>query len=405
MSLVAQLLATPSIARIFSVFDGEGECTRIAGGAVRDVLSGRMPVEVDFATTALPQEVMQRAEAAGLKAVPTGFEHGTVSIILHGTAFEITTLRRDVETDGRHARVVFGRDWQADALRRDFTINGLFLDRSGEVLDFVGGQTDLAARRVRFIGEARQRIREDYLRILRFFRFFAGYADGAPDAQAFLAAITEREGLKHLSRERVRAELLKLLVTTRAADVVKLMADAGLLGLILACVPRCVHLARLIALEKQLGLAPDAIRRLGALTLFIPDNASMLQERLRLSNGEAERLRAMAAPPVLDPGQDELSHKIALYHLEPDGFRDRVLFNWAGTYDQTAEQPGWANLFALPERWSVPKFPIAAADLMAAGVEKGPRLGLALSKARALWLERNFPQDDQALREIIRESI
>ncbi|BCJ90096.1 poly(A) polymerase [Terrihabitans soli] len=378
---VKALLADAGVRRMFEVFDGGGEETRIAGGAVRDALIGRVPPEVDFATTAVPEEIVRRAAAAGLKSAPTGIEHGTVTIIIDGHPFEITTLRRDVETDGRHAKVAFGRDWAEDAQRRDLTINGLFLDGEGKVHDFVGGEGDLKAHLVRFIGDAKTRIREDYLRILRFFRFTARYGEGTPDAEAMSAAISERHGLDQLSRERIRAELLKFLMTPRAAELAKLMADAGFLGQVLGGVARPRRLARLLESAPE----ADAVQRLGALALFIEDNAERLRERLRLSNEETARLKSMAGGPV-PTGADERALKALLYQLGPALYHDRVLFTGAGSEARS-----------LTERWTAPKFPVSAADLIARGVAKGPHLGAALARIEKDWIAAGFPDDKKSI--------
>ena len=212
-----RLLGDAALRRVLDAIDRDGDETRIVGGAVRDALTGRRIKEIDLATTATPELVLARAEAAGIRAIPTGLAHGTITLLVNGETFEATSLREDVDTDGRHAQVRFGRDFEADALRRDFTINALFLARDGRIFDYVGGLEDLAAGRVRFIGDPARRIREDYLRILRFFRFSAEFSDGPLDAEGLRAAMRERAGLARLSRERVRAELLKLLVARRAA--------------------------------------------------------------------------------------------------------------------------------------------------------------------------------------------
>ena len=219
------------LAELLAVLDRDGEEARVVGGAVRNALLGLPHGDIDIATTALPAEVTRRAQAAGFKAVPTGVDHGTVTVVIEGRPFEVTTLREDVETFGRHATVKFGRDWKRDAQRRDFTMNGLSLSPDGEVHDHVGGVADLKARRVRFIGDAATRIAEDYLRILRFFRFHAYYGEGHPDAEGLHAVIAARAGLEQLSRERVRMELMKLLLAPHAVPVLAVMAEAGLLGL------------------------------------------------------------------------------------------------------------------------------------------------------------------------------
>lgn len=399
-STLEALLAGPVVRRMFDVFDGADEETRIAGGAVRDALMGVLPVEIDFATTALPREIVRRAADAGLKSVPTGIEHGTVTIVIEGRPFEITTLRRDVETDGRHAKVAFGRDWAEDARRRDLTINGLFLDSAGAVHDFVGGEDDIKARRVRFIGDARTRIREDFLRILRFFRFTARYAEGAPDSEAMSAAIEERHGLDHLSRERIRGELLKFVMAPRSAEIAKLMADAGLLGQLLGGVARPRRLARMAEIAPD----ADAVLRLGALAVFIEDNAERLRERMRLSNDEAARLKNMAGLPVPTGSMGENERKAVLYRLGPALYRDRVLFAAAGSVDDGSDSDV-GELLALAERWSAPKFPVTAADLLARGIEKGPRLGQALASIEARWIAAGFPEDKKAADRLIVEGL
>ena len=283
------------MARLFEVLDCDGEEARVVGGAVRDALIGRAVGEIDIATTALPDEVVRRAGHAHIKSVPTGIDHGTVTLIVEGHPFEVTTLREDVETFGRKARVAFGRDWQHDAQRRDFTINALSASRDGEVHDYVGGLADLADRRVRFIGDAATRIAEDYLRIMRFFRFHAAFGEGPPDAVALSACIAARDGLDSLSRERVRMELLKLLAARRAPEAASVMSDAGLLTRILGGVPLVVSLKRMAEIERGLDEAPDALRRLGALAVFVSEDAERLFERLRLSNAEHQRLLSMSA--------------------------------------------------------------------------------------------------------------
>ena len=303
----------------------------------------------------------------------------------------MTTLRRDVETDGRHAVVAFGRDWADDAKRRDFTINGLFLDRAGTVHDFVGGEADLAARRVRFIGDARTRIREDFLRILRFFRFFAGYGEGAPDPEALSAAISERHGLEHLSRERVRAELLKFLTARRAPEAAEIMAHSGLLGMVLGGIARPVRLRRVTDIEAASACPGDAVLRLGALALFIEDDAERLRERLRLSNDEAARLRAMAGRPVVTSSLTDAELKAVLYRLGPGTFRDRALLAWADSV-AAADDRSWRDVLALPGRWTAPRFPVTGADLAAFGLEPGPDMGRKLRALEEQWIATGFPE-------------
>jgi tRNA nucleotidyltransferase/poly(A) polymerase len=393
----AAWLTEGGLARLLAVLDGDGEEIRIVGGAVRNALLGEPFHEIDLATTAVPDEVVRRAKAAGFKTVPTGIEHGTVTVIVDGTPFEVTTLRRDVETFGRHATVAFGRDWKADAQRRDFTINALSATRDGTVYDYVGGLDDLAARRVRFIGEAKQRIAEDYLRILRFFRFHAAYGRGALDADGIHACIAGREGLLSLSRERVRMEFVKLLVAPGAAPVLETMADAGLILLTLNTVPNVVQFAAMRANERTLDLAADAMRGLAALCVMIAEDADRLRDKLRLSNVEHARLLAMAQGwRPLTPSLGENDRRAALYRSGPDVFVDEALLAWArsGAPDHDA---AWRALTTLPQQWTAPSFPITSDDLIARGVAKGPALGAALKHAEAAWVAAGFPLDRAAL--------
>ena len=329
--------------------------------------------------------------------MPTGIDHGTVTLLVEGKPFEVTTLREDVETDGRKARVAFGRDWKRDAERRDFTMNGLSASRDGVVHDYVGGLADLKARHVRFIGDAATRIKEDYLRILRFFRFHAAYGDGEPDKAALAACIAGREGMETLSRERVRAELLKLLLANRAVSAISAMAEAGLLVRILGGVPLPGSLRKMVQIERGLGLTPDAVRRLGALALFVPEDAERLFRRLRMSNGESQRLLSMADGWWrIDGDTTPAAARALLYRSGPQNFTDRVMLAWSRSQD-TIDDARWRDIAALAERWPVPSLPISASDLMARGIAKGQGLGIALRAAEAAWIEADFPQDQAAI--------
>jgi poly(A) polymerase len=290
----AAWLTQGPLPRLLEVLSGDGEEARVAGGAVRNAVMKLPPGDIDIATTATPEEVIRRVTQAGLKAVPTGIEHGTVTVVAAGIPFEVTTLRVDVETFGRKANVRFGRDWKADAERRDFTMNALTATADGTIHDYVGGLADLEARRVRFIGDPAMRIAEDYLRILRFFRFHAAYGEGEPDAAGVAGYIAGRRGLEQLSRERARMELLKLLVAKGVVPALIVMADAGLLGSILGGVPLTAGVARIAEIEAALDLAPDPIRRLAALNVLIVEDAERLWQRLRLANAEHEWLASMA---------------------------------------------------------------------------------------------------------------
>ena len=381
------LARRPAVANLLAALDGAGEETRIVGGAVRNALIGRPVHEIDLATTALPDETVRRALAAGFRTVPTGIDHGTVTIVAKGEPFEVTTLREDVETDGRHAIVRFGRDFAADAMRRDFTINALSLGRDGAVQDHCGGLADLAARRVRFIGDAGARIREDYLRILRFFRFHAEYAVGDLDREGLAAAIAGRDGLARLSRERIGAEMRKLVAAPRAAETVGAMEHAGLLGRLVPCLGDTGRLAR------SEGRA--AVWRLAALLVRSRDDAERLQEALRLSNAERDQLSAYAEASarlvsLVRIDEAEIRRTVFLHGA------DAVASVLAATTDEPRPRVTDAAR-ALADRMASgetppPRFPLTGAALIAAGeAEPGPALGRRLAKARAAWLAAGCP--------------
>lgn len=400
----AAWLKEGEVARLLALLDRDGEEARVVGGAVRNALL-RLPVgEIDVATTAIPEEVMRRVAAAGGKAVPTGIEHGTITAIVDHHPVEVTTLREDVETFGRKARVVFGRDWRADAERRDFTINALSATADGTVHDYVGGTDDIAARRVRFIGEPRQRIEEDYLRILRFFRFHANFAEGAPDGAALHACIAERAGLDTLSHERVRVEMLKLLLAPHATATLAVMAECGLLGSILGGVAFLASFENTVKAEAALGAQADAMRRLGALAVWVAEDAERLTGRLRLSGAEAERLLALEHWWRVAADPDAQTAHALLYRLGSQSFLDRVLVAWARSEADVADN-SWRQLASLPQRWPLPHFPLKAADFMRRGVAAGPPLGASLRAAESAWIAADFPTEPAALNRIADEAV
>ena len=383
-------------ARVLALLNGEGEEARVVGGAVRNALLGVPIVDIDIATTALPAEVIRRAKAAAIKSVPTGIDHGTVTLVLDGHPIEVTTLREDTETFGRKAKVAFGRDWVADAERRDFTINALSVSLDGVVYDYVGGLEDIGLRRVRFIGDADQRIAEDYLRILRFFRFHSAFGVGAPEREGYLACIAGRAGLATLSAERVRMEMLKLLVTDGVVGAVEAMMDAGLMTSILGGVAYLGPFTAMVTAEREIGLTPNPIRRLAALAVAVTEDARRLATRLKLSNAEAKALDAMGHRWWRLATADEARARRLLYRLGETNYRDRLLLAWARAgHDRDA--PRWCELAQLPERFTPPKFPLKAADFIARGVAEGPLLGHVLTLAEDAWLAADFPLDQSAL--------
>ncbi len=395
-SLNAEWLQRPETAKVFAALNAEGVETRAVGGAVRDALLGLPVTEIDLATTAVPQKVMTLAREAGLKAIPTGIEHGTVTVVVDEMPFEVTTLRRDVETFGRHAKVAFTEDWEEDARRRDFTLNALYADREGIVFDPLGFYADLLEGRVRFIGDAEARIKEDYLRILRFFRFNAYYGKGPLDAAGLEASVKLREGLAQLSAERVAAEMRRLLVAPRAMRGLEALYDYGLLTEVLGGVPRLDRVERLIDIEAALDLTPDAALRLAALAVFVREDAARLAERLHLSNAEQATLEHAADEGGKPVFADEASAKEALYRLGENDFRSRVLLAWAASGAST-EDPHWHAIFRLPRSWEAPVFPLRGTDIVEIGTAKGPEIGELLRQLEAEWIAGGFAASREEL--------
>ncbi|SFK11224.1 CCA tRNA nucleotidyltransferase [Methylocapsa palsarum] len=394
------ILQKASLIRVFDALEHQGDETRVVGGAIRNALLDRPVHEIDLATTAEPDAVMARARKAGLRCIPTGLEHGTVTLISDGETFEVTTLREDLDTDGRRAKVRFGHDFEADAVRRDFTMNALFLARDGELFDYVGSLEDIRQKRVRFIGDPAQRIREDYLRILRFFRFSADFGEGPIDAAGLLASLRERAGLARLSRERVRAEMFKLFCARRAAEATREMSDAGLLGPLLASAPNPARLRRLAADPEA---AKDPLLALAALCLELPEDAERLQERLRLSNAEFKRLDAAACARIgfhgrdRPPSFDEL--RIGLFRRGRQAMLDALALAKAGAREEYGCEWEAARdvLRAEPE----PRLPFSGSDLVARGAPPGPAIGKALEQLREHWVGAGFPDDAAALSRLL----
>ena len=401
-------LKAPALARALALLNADGEEARLVGGAVRDLLLGLPPGDFDLATTATPEVVMARAKAAGIDVVPTGLAHGTVTLILDGRPIETTSLREDVETDGRHAKVRFGRDFAADARRRDFTLNALSLDAEGRVHDDVGGLADLAAGRVRFIGDPRQRIREDYLRILRFLRFSARFGDGELDPAGFAAAIAERGGLTSLSAERVRAEIMKILVATHGPSALAQADGAGLVAPLIGGVARPARLARLAAIEAARAGGPDALLRLAGLAVAVREDAERLRERLRLSNAESDRLDLAArglealhgatAPPP--PGD----LRVLLFERGRTGSLDSASLAHAESGAATAD-PRWLSAYRFLADTPPPRLPFSGADLLARGMAPGRGVGEALKTLQANWIRAGFPRDPKILARLLAEAL
>ena len=378
-------MMAPATRAVTAALSAEGATVRFVGGCVRDAVLGRDAKDVDLATTDPPETVIALLEAAGLKAVPTGIAHGTVTAVVDGTPFEVTTLRRDVETDGRHAKVAFTDDWVADAARRDFTLNAMYCDADGTLFDPVGGIEDARQGRVRFVGDARARIEEDALRLLRFFRFHAHYGRGEADAKALAACRELAPLLANLSGERLRDETLKLLAAPEPAPVVALMIDMGVLGQVLPEVAGVGALAALCAIE---GDAADPLRRLACLLRDGQGGAERVAKRLRLSNADAKRLAALATPAVALAADDDVrAQRRALYRVGRALFVDLVYLAWAAA-------PGDAGSFramlATATAWENPALPVKGADATALGVPVGPEIGRLLAAVEAWWQDGDY---------------
>ena len=356
---------------------GGGDQARFVGGAVRDELLGIPVADVDIATRLPPGDVVDLLRRAGIKAVPTGIAHGTITAVVDGRPIEVTTLRRDVSTDGRHAVVAFTDDWREDAARRDFTMNALYADpATGEVVDYFGGLRDLATRTVRFIGDPSQRIAEDHLRILRFFRFMARFGD-APDAAGLAACAARANDLMALSRERIRDELLKLLVAKDAVRVVGLMLDHGIFAPVLPEIDRdgLARLSTLVHAEAAQDVAPDAIRRLAV--LIVPDAAATIGARLKLSKRDRKRLEA-AVSGVGNEGPSALAYRVGL-----ESARDRLLIAGQDT--------------RFLDTWVAPVLPVSGGMLVERGLIRGPDVARTLHVIEDRWIAADFPGDATAL--------
>ncbi len=360
---------------------------RVAGGAVRNSLLGVPISDVDLATTMLPHDVMRVCKAAGFGVHPTGIDHGTITVVNKGQPFEVTTLRLDVETDGRRAIVAFTDNWEADALRRDFTMNAMYCDAAGKIYDFTTGYFDIQRKRVRFVGNSEARIKEDYLRILRFFRFHAWYGKGSPCPVGLAASIKLKSGLKKISAERIRQELIKLIIAPRAVETLKVMATSGILKVILPYTEEWRVLARLPA---------DAVLRLSVLA----KKPAEMQTRLRLSNDEAFRIESLNVAPDISPKFRPAEQRVLLYQLGVETWCDAVQVAWAKSRAKL-DDAKWKALLDLPNLWPVPKFPVTGKDLLAMSFPSGPGMGAALGELEDWWVASDFkPSRDELLKRI-----
>lgn len=363
------------MAKLLKALGADEGMTRYVGGAVRDGLLGLPVSDVDLATRLKPEDVVERLQAAGIKAVPTGFEHGTVTAVSDGHPYEVTTLRRDVETFGRRAKVAYTDDWSEDAARRDFTINALMADpASGEIFDYFGGIDDLEQRHVRFIGDPYERIAEDHLRILRFFRFHARFGAGEPDAAALEACAARANDLMALSRERIADEMLKLLGVDDPCPTVRVMLDHGILKPVIPEIERGAvpALEKLVETESRSGVAPDPLRRLAALLPRDPEAAGAIAARLKLSNRARKRIACAASPEIAgDPRETAYRHGV-------ECAVDRLLL--AGRSDDTREIAGWVP----------PRLPVRGGALIKRGLAEGPVVSRTLRRIEDRWIAAGF---------------
>ena len=399
---------------VIAALTSEGAEARFVGGCVRDAVLGRAVKDIDIATVEFPERVIALLQKAGIKAVPTGVAHGTVTAVIDEARFEITTLRLDVETDGRHAKVAFTDDWARDAARRDFTINAMFLAPDGKLFDPCRGLADLKEGRVRFVGDAHERIAEDVLRLLRYFRFFAEFDRPPPDARALSACKDLAGELGKLSGERVRGELMKLLTAPGAAAALEIMAEEGILPHVLPEARAFARLAALCAIEdapEAPGVSPDGLRRLASVLDVDGAGAKAVAARLRLSNADADRLKALAGRAGgLGPAADPKAVRRRLYRLGADIFRDLALIEWAGAKAADAGLPetasdGYRAQLATADTWITPSLPVRGEDVLALGVGAGPALGALLERIEAWWLDQDFGPDREACLKRLREMV
>ncbi|WP_299177211.1 CCA tRNA nucleotidyltransferase [uncultured Brevundimonas sp.] len=376
-------LEAPATRAVMAALQAAGgpDCARFVGGCVRNSLLGRPVDDIDIATRLRPEQTMAALKTAGLKAVPTGLEHGTVTGVSERKPYEITTLRRDVETDGRRAVVAFTEDWAEDAARRDFRLNALYADAAGTVFDPTGGGlADAAEGRIVFVGEAETRIREDYLRILRFFRFQAWYGRGEPDATGLAACAALKSGMARLSAERVSKELLKLLAAPDPRPAVRAMAETGVLDQVL---PEAQPLAMFDALCEA---SPDPVLRLSALLPEDADTVVRIAGDLRLSNAVRDRLAAAVADgPAVTPGMTAAEARAAIYRLGRAAFEDRL------SRAEAARGGDCAGLRRLAAEWTAPKMPVGGRDLARLGLKPGPETGRILKAFEDAWIAEDFP--------------
>jgi poly(A) polymerase len=380
----ARWLNEPSLQRAFAVVAEAGGEARVAGGAVRNALLGIPVSDIDLATTLGPQKITEIFRAAGHGVHPLGIEHGTVMVVIDKRTYEITTLRRDVETDGRRAVVTFTDNWADDARRRDFTMNALYCDARGKIHDYANGYEDILRKRIIFVGSPAARIKEDYLRILRYFRFLSVFENMKADGPSLAACVRLKKGLLSLSAERISQEMFKLLVGPKAVAILRLMARHGVLKNVIA------HTQEFRVLVRLPG---DPLLR----AFVLAEKPHMLRDAWRLSNVQARRIDLLASNPRLSPKLRENEQRRILYAIGEQAWRDAVALNWARSRASLADR-AWKRMLAMPKRWPAPKFPVAGRDLLAAGLSSGPEVGGELKRLEDFWIASDFkPTKDELL--------
>lgn len=393
---------------VFALLNSDGGEARVAGGAVRNSLMGHSVADVDIATTLLPQDVVERAEVDGMKAVPTGIEHGTITLVNKGATFEVTTLREDIETNGRHAEVRFGTDWQRDADRRDLTINGLYADFDGNVIDLVGGLADIESANVRFIGDAQQRIEEDYLRVLRFFRFFAQYGKGRPDAEGLKASARAVSKLSQLSAERIWKEMRLLFGADDPSRALLWMRTTGVLTAIFPETEKwgIDSIGPLIETRRAMGWDNDPLLVLAAVIPPDGDRVAEMANRLKMSGKERERFKHWARTPKIAHDLAETALDRQMYRGTHFGIKDVLKLSLVSARSRAqaddgamVEAAGFSKLLTRAENWSKPEFPVSGKDLIERGVGSGKEMGKHLNRLEELWIESNFNLDKSELLE------
>ncbi len=378
--------------------------SRFVGGAVRDALLGASVADIDIAVPMPPSEVLARLVARNIKVIETGMDHGTVTAIAGTHAFEITSLRRDVEADGRHAVIAFTDDWAEDAARRDFTINALYASASGEIFDYATGVEDLIAGKVRFMGDARLRIAEDYLRVLRLFRFHAWYGKGDVDAEGLRAAAEAKDKLKSLSAERIAKEMLRLLEAGNPTPVLRVMAATGILSELLPGALQLPRLERLLEIDADNFSPRDRVLRLAALLPEDGEAAHAAADALKLSNADRTRLEQALSGERIAAHLSAKDARRLLYRIGVARFRDKIWLAWAGA-PKGANAIQWRMLLTMADNWQRPRFPLTGLDVMQAGVPEGPEVGRVLAQVEDWWVGGDFASDEGALRDRLRAAI